>query len=84
MPEIERRMALLTAALRFLKAHIANVPHDQPYRITIGDAGAVIIEWQNEKKYREAEINNLKTVEWMVIVKGQKTKHWTVPLEANP
>ena len=47
-----------------------------PSQVVPGVAGEVLLMWQKEGFYLEAEISKPSEVEWMLAIPGQANKHW--------
>jgi hypothetical protein len=47
-----------------------------PSRIGAGPDGEILLEWQDQNTYLEAEVCKPGRAEWMLVIQGQPARHW--------
>lgn len=52
-----------------------------PSYVSAAPGGEIVIAWQKDSVYLEAEIAEPNEVEWMQSIEGSPTEHWTSPVE---
>ena len=57
-----------------MQAYASAIP---PSQAVPGVSGEVLLVWQNEGLFLEAEICSADQIEWMSSANGQPTRHWT-------
>jgi hypothetical protein len=55
-----------------------------PSRVGAGPDGEILLEWQDQHIYLEAEICKPDSAEWMLALDGQTPRHWVTGVTAAP
>jgi hypothetical protein len=69
------RREVVDSAISFLR-ELRERGTPRPSRVVASPNGAVVIEWQMDGTYREAEIAEPERVEWMLSQMHRPTRHW--------
>lgn len=51
-------------------------PNGKPSRIAPTPAGTIVIEWQRDGYYLEAEVGSSGPIEWLEKRRGKRIRHW--------
>ena len=67
---------LIDNAIDLLRWLQGETDFGPPSRVTPSPVGSVVIEWQRDRDYLEAELGEPGVVEWMLEKPGQRPQHW--------
>jgi hypothetical protein len=69
------KAALIDSALD-LAVQLRQQGFRHPSRVGAGPDGEILLEWQDDHLYLEAEISAPHSTEWMLAIDDQRPKHW--------
>ncbi len=63
--------------IRLAIAKLETPDYPAPTRVVVTPAGTIGLEWQRGSVYTEAEVGESSQSDWMRIVPGRNTEHWS-------